>query len=109
MPVVGDVVYLPSTLPPGHAGYELQQTIISEPGRVVSVEDGWAMVDRAGWGQFGNRVTDLALAHCGHWRDGDGQCCRCGEPNWCPDDGETKEAIAHRDLHLRCPVGAPPS
>lgn len=31
--------------------------------------------------------------HCVHWQDGDGDCCCCGEPNWCPDDGETPEAL----------------
>jgi hypothetical protein len=31
--------------------------------------------------------------HCNHWQDGDGDCCCCGEPNWCPDDGETPAAL----------------
>jgi hypothetical protein len=26
--------------------------------------------------------------HCQHWQDGDGDCCDCGAPNWCPDEGE---------------------
>jgi hypothetical protein len=25
--------------------------------------------------------------HCLHYQEGDGQCCRCGRPNWCPDGG----------------------
>jgi len=25
--------------------------------------------------------------HCTHWQEGDGSCCKCGEPNWCPDGG----------------------
>jgi hypothetical protein len=33
------------------------------------------------------------VEHCGHWLDGDGDCCCCGERNWCPDDGETPEAL----------------
>lgn len=26
--------------------------------------------------------------HCDHYQDGDGACCACGRPNWCPDKGE---------------------
>jgi len=25
--------------------------------------------------------------HCLHWQEGDGDCCGCGKPNWCPDGG----------------------
>jgi hypothetical protein len=32
--------------------------------------------------------------HCLHWQEGDGDCCRCGEPNWCGEDGDTPEALA---------------
>lgn len=59
---VGDLVYLPSVFPPGHAGYEIDQQITGELGRVVSIEDGWAMVDRGSWGQFGCAVDDLRPA-----------------------------------------------
>jgi hypothetical protein len=42
-------------------------------------------------------------AHCEHWRDGDGSCCRCGEPNWCPDDGEDEAALQqHRERENSC-------
>lgn len=26
--------------------------------------------------------------HCEHYQEGDGDCCRCGRANWCPDDDE---------------------
>lgn len=32
------------------------------------------------------------MEHCNHWQEGDGACCHCCEPNWCPD-GETPEAL----------------
>ena len=38
------------------------------------------------------------LPHCEHWTDGDGPCCRCGEPNWLTDDGESAAALARYDL-----------
>lgn len=42
--------------------------------------------------------------HCEHWQDGDGDCCKCREPNWCPDSGETAEALAVRgDREKACP------
>ena len=25
--------------------------------------------------------------HCGHYQEGDGPCCNCQRPNWCPDGG----------------------
>lgn len=25
--------------------------------------------------------------HCGHYQEGDGPCCNCKRPNWCPDGG----------------------
>lgn len=37
---------------------------------------------------------DPMTGHCLHWQNGDGECCHCGEPNWCPEDGETPEALA---------------
>jgi hypothetical protein len=33
------------------------------------------------------------MEHCKHWLEGDSECCWCGEPNWCPDDGETEEDL----------------
>lgn len=36
--------------------------LASEPGVVVSVEDGWAMVDRGSFGQFGHPVGALVRA-----------------------------------------------
>lgn len=51
-------------------------------------------------------AVSLGLAswrdHCLHWMEGDGPCCRCGEPNWCPDDGETSEALELFELRRRC-------
>lgn len=29
--------------------------------------------------------------HCAHWQEGDGDCCDCKKPNWCPDEGVTPE------------------
>jgi hypothetical protein len=41
--------------------------------------------------------------HCTHWDEGDGDCCECGEPNWCPDDGNTPEALAqYEERRLTC-------
>jgi hypothetical protein len=25
--------------------------------------------------------------HCLHYQEGDGACCDCGRPNWCPEEG----------------------
>jgi hypothetical protein len=36
-------------------------------------------------------VGDQLHAHCTHWQEGDGSCCGCGKPNWCPDEGLTPE------------------
>lgn len=33
------------------------------------------------------------MKHCKHWDEGDGDCCKCGQPNWCGDDGNTPEAL----------------
>lgn len=38
-------------------------------------------------------VTTTA-EHCLHWQDGDGACCRCHEPAWCPEEGENPESLA---------------
>jgi hypothetical protein len=59
---VGSLVLLTNPLPPDHVGYDLGVEICGEPGRVVSIEDGWAMVDRGSWGQFGRPVTSLQPA-----------------------------------------------
>lgn len=29
--------------------------------------------------------------HCDHWQQGDGDCCDCKKPNWCPEGGVTPE------------------
>lgn len=36
----------------------------------------------------------MSTEHCLHWDEGDGDCCRCGEPNWCGVDGNTPESLA---------------
>lgn len=68
---IGDLVWLPTPLRdhpenvhPGLRDQALafEAEVTAEPGRVVSIEDGWAMVDRGSWGQFGHPVTDLRLA-----------------------------------------------
>ncbi len=52
----------------------------------------------AGDGIFIIRTSEIPLwnsycpetpshAHCAHWVEGDGECCNCRMPNWCPDDG----------------------
>lgn len=49
-------------------------------------------------------------SHCTHWQEGDGSCCRCKEPNWCPDDGETPQALERFEQRRRtCPAAAVPS
>jgi|SRR5688500_3618657 len=30
--------------------------------------------------------------HCDHYQEGDGACCSCGRPNWCPDGGVVSSA-----------------
>jgi hypothetical protein len=59
VPRVGDMVMLPNPFEPGHPAYEYGAVIYATPGRVVSIEDGWAMVEIKGWGQFGRPVADL--------------------------------------------------
>ncbi len=36
-----------------------EKLITSEPGQVVSIDGGWAMVDRGRWGQFGYATGQL--------------------------------------------------
>lgn len=43
-----------------------------------------------------------ARLHCEHWLEGDGSCCRCGEPNWCPDDGATAAAEKRFEQRKHC-------
>lgn len=62
LPVVGDLVFLPNRLAPDHPGHASAAEIFADPGRVVSIDDGWAMVDRGSWGQFGCPIGDLLLA-----------------------------------------------
>lgn len=38
--------------------------------------------------------ADTRTEHCLHWQDGDGACCRCHEPTWCPEEGENPESLA---------------
>lgn len=59
---VGTQVYVPNRLKPGHPGYGMSAEMYREPGPIVSVEDGWAMVDLGRWGQFGCAVADLLTA-----------------------------------------------
>jgi hypothetical protein len=59
---VGGWVYLPNRVDPGHPGYKLACEVFGTPGQVVSIVDGWAMVDRGSWGQFGCSVDDLRPA-----------------------------------------------
>lgn len=40
--------------------------------------------------------------HCAHWLEGDGSCCRCGEPNWCPAEAATAAAEARFEQRKRC-------
>ncbi len=67
---VGDIVWLPKCLPGNlqlprallAQALMVEEEITGKPGRVVSIEDGWAMVLRPGWGEFGAPVGDLVLA-----------------------------------------------
>lgn len=56
---VGDLVFLPNRLHPGHPGYASAEEMFAVPGQVASVVDGWAMVHLAGWGVFGRPVEEL--------------------------------------------------
>lgn len=56
------MAYLPIQVPPGHRAYQLAVHITSEPGPIVSISEGWALVDRGTWGQFGCPVQDLTPA-----------------------------------------------
>lgn len=56
---VGTLVYVPNRLQPGHPGYTMSAQLYAEPGPIVSIEDGWAMVDLGRWGQFGSPLADL--------------------------------------------------
>lgn len=56
---VGDLASLPNPFEPGHPAYESAATIYAVPGRIVSIEDGWAVVDLGRWGQFGWPVDAL--------------------------------------------------
>lgn len=62
---VGTRVYVPNRLKPDHPGYALGVQLYAEPGPIVSIEDGWAMVDLGSWGQFGCALADLRLAEDG--------------------------------------------
>lgn len=31
--------------------------------------------------------------HCEHYQEGDGDCCRCGRDNWCPNEGVAPAAL----------------
>jgi hypothetical protein len=31
--------------------------------------------------------ADRGGLHCDHYQEGDGPCCACARPNWCPDGG----------------------
>ncbi len=60
---VGDRVFLPLLLEPGHPAYELSYAVTAEPGVVRSIDEGgWAMVDRGRWGIFGVDVGQLRPA-----------------------------------------------
>lgn len=56
---VGGLASLPNPFEPDHPAYESAAIIYAAPGRIVSVEDGWAIVDLGRWGQFGRPVGDL--------------------------------------------------
>lgn len=53
-------------------------------------------------GQLNAELAGARVRHCAHWQEGDGPCCKCGEPNWCPDDGETPEALAQFEQRGHC-------
>jgi hypothetical protein len=59
---VGELVFVPNLLPPDHPGYASAAEVYRYPGRVVSVEDDWAMVDLGHWGQVGRPVGQLRPA-----------------------------------------------
>jgi len=63
---VGSLVFVPNRLKPGQAGYALSVELYAAPGRIVSVEDGWAMVDLGRWGQLGSPLADLRPAEDDH-------------------------------------------
>jgi hypothetical protein len=51
-------------------------------------------------------VSTTPPEHCLHWQEGDGDCCRCDEPNWCTEDGEAPETLAQFERRqLTCAQG----
>lgn len=59
---VGSLAFIPNLLDPDHPGYASAAEIYANPGRIVSIDDGWAMVDLGSWGQFGRPLADLIPA-----------------------------------------------
>jgi hypothetical protein len=55
----GRLVQVPNPHPPGHPAYASAQEMYANPGRLVSVESGWAIVDLGRWGQVGLPVAAL--------------------------------------------------
>lgn len=53
---VGDLASLPNPFEPGDAVYQSAAMIYAAPGRIVSIADGWAVVNLGRWGQFGRAV-----------------------------------------------------
>lgn len=61
--VPGAWVCMPNRMQPGQPGYESAAEIFGQPGRMDSVDSqGWAMVGRGSWGQFGFPIDELQLA-----------------------------------------------
>jgi len=44
--------------------------------------------------------------HCDHYQEGDGACCSCGRPNWCPDGGVVSSAGQAEEELCRAPAVA---
>lgn len=56
---VGAPAYIRQRLAPDAIGYDSAMDIFTTRGRIVSIEDGWAMVEIRPWGQFGCNLADL--------------------------------------------------
>lgn len=92
---VGTLASLPNPFEPGHPAYESAAMIYAAPGRIVSIEDGWAMVDVGRWGQFGRPLAELrpprfvcprcrrASSNPNDWRER-----YCGACHWWTGDPE---------------------
>lgn len=83
------MVLLDNPFDPGHPAYASGQEIYANPGRVVSIEDDWAMVEIRGWGEFGRPAESLRRAPFF-------TCPRCDRTSHHPKDVDERHCGACR-------------